>query len=204
MDDAYQSTLPMRQRGQWRNDMVQATATTHRPQSTMNTRELQSVFLNSLGAHKAVLYKVANAYCQRIEDRADLIQDIIAELWRAFPRFDESRAMFSTWMYKVAVNVAISAQRRDHVRVRDALTLESLAEDLIAIDNELASGDDDMHALRQLLSGFDDISRALILFYLEGFSHDEIAELTGLSATNVATKIHRIKSQLQTAPGKSL
>jgi RNA polymerase sigma factor (sigma-70 family) len=194
MDDAYQSTLPMRQRGQWRNDMVQATATTHRPQSTMNTRELQSVFLNSLGAHKAVLYKVANAYCQRIEDRADLIQDIIAELWRAFPRFDESRAMFSTWMYKVAVNVAISAQRRDHVRVRDALTLESLAEDLIAIDNELASGDDDMHALR----------RALILFYLEGFSHDEIAELTGLSATNVATKIHRIKSQLQTAPGKSL
>jgi RNA polymerase sigma factor (sigma-70 family) len=184
--------------------MVYATTTERKNQVTMNASESQSAFLDALGAHKAILYKVANSYCQRMEDRADLIQDIIAELWRAYSRFDESRALFSTWMYKVAVNVAISHQRRETVRVRDALTIESLADDLIAIDKELASGDDDMHALRQLLGGFDDISRALILFYLEGFSHDEIAELTGLSATNVATKIHRIKMQLQTAPGNSL
>ena len=71
----------------------------------------QEAFLQLLDAHKGILYKVANAYCVRREERGDLVQDIIVELWRAYPRFEPTRAAVSTWMYRIALNVAISARR---------------------------------------------------------------------------------------------
>ena len=64
-------------------------------------------FLAQLEAHRGILYKVAQVYCQRREDRSDLISEIVLELWRAWPRFD-GRAAFSTWMHRIGVNVAIS------------------------------------------------------------------------------------------------
>jgi RNA polymerase sigma factor (sigma-70 family) len=153
-------------------------------------------FLDALNAHKGILYKVANVYCSRSEDRADLIQDIIVELWRAWPRFDATKAQLSTWMYKIAMNVAISAQRGDQRYIRDAQPLDGAILDLAAADAELASGDDDLHALRQLLVPFDPISRSMVLLYVEGYGHDEIAELTGLTPSNVSTRMHRIKQKL--------
>jgi RNA polymerase sigma-70 factor (ECF subfamily) len=153
-------------------------------------------FLAALSTHKGILYKVANAYCSRAEDRGDLIQDIVLELWRAWPKFDPARAQASTWMYRVAMNVAISMQRSDARRVREALPLDAPLLDLAAADAELASGDDDLHALQQLLARFDPVGRAIVLLYLEGYGHDEIAELTGLSTSNVSTRMHRIKQQL--------
>ena len=69
--------------------------------------------------------------------------------------------------------------------------------DLAAADRELASGDDDLHALHQMIATLEPINRALILLYLEGYGQEEIAELIGLTATNVATRIGRIKQQLQ-------
>lgn len=155
-----------------------------------------SDFLAVLEAHKGVLYQLAHAYCARPEDRGDLIQDMIVELWRAWPKFDARRARASTWMYRIAINVAISAHRSDGRRVRDAVPIDAVAMDLAAADAELAAGDDDLHALQQLLARFDAVSRAIVLLYLDGHGHDEIAEFTGLTATNVSTRLHRIKQQL--------
>lgn len=162
-------------------------------------------FIKLIDAHKGILYKVANAYCARREERGDLVQDIIVELWRAYPRYDGTRAAFSTWMYRIALNVAISAHRDAGRRVSEALSLDLGDMDFAATDRELASGDDGLHALQQLMASLDDISRALILLYLEGYEQDEIAELTGLSASNVSTRLHRIKQRLheQAQNGKS-
>ena len=156
----------------------------------------QEGFLKLLDAHRGILYKVANAYCTRREERGDLVQDIIVELWRAFPRYDPTRAAFSTWMYRIALNVAISAHRGAGRRVTDALSLDLSSMDFAAADRELASGDDSLQALQQLISTLDEISRALVLLYLEGYEQDEIAELTGLTASNVSTRLHRIKLRL--------
>lgn len=153
-------------------------------------------FLIQLEKHKAILYKVANAYCSRREDRGDLIQEIVIELWRSFERFD-GRAAFSTWMHRIAMNVAISFYRGESRRIRDALPIEEFGMDLTAADNVMDSQSEDLHALHQLISKLDEINRALILLYLEGYPQEEIAEMVGISPSNVATRINRIKQKLQ-------
>ena len=161
----------------------------------MPARTDHDVFLRQIEPHRAILYQVANAYCARREDRGDLIQEIVLELWRAYPRFD-ARAAFSTWMYQVAVNVAISFFRGESRRIRDALPIEDFGLDLAAADRAL-DADHDLLALHQLIAQLDEINRALILLYLEGHGQDDIAAMLGLSATNVATRINRIKQRLQ-------
>jgi RNA polymerase sigma factor (sigma-70 family) len=153
-------------------------------------------FLAELEAHRGILYKVANAYCARREDRSDLIQEMVVELWRAWPRFD-GRATFSTWMHRIAVNVAISVFRGESRRIRDTLPIEEFGMDLAAADRVLDAEGDDLRALHQLISRLDEINRALILLYLEGYGQDEIADMVGLTPTNVATRINRIKHKLQ-------
>lgn len=153
-------------------------------------------FLEQLEKHKAILYKVANAYCNRREDRGDLIQEIVIELWRSFERFD-GRAAFSTWMHRIAMNVAISFYRGESRRIRDALPIEEFGMDLTAADSVMDAQSEDLHALHQLISKLDEINRALILLYLEGYPQEEIADMVGISSSNVATRINRIKQKLQ-------
>lgn len=160
------------------------------------TADQHAAFLGHLDRHKTLLYKVANAYCPRREDRSDLIQDIVLELWRAWPRYD-GRAAVSTWMYRIAVNLAISVFRGENRRIRDALPIEDFGMDLAAADRVLEADSDDLRSLHQLISRLDEVNRALILLYLEGYAQDEIAEMLGISASNVATRIHRIKQRLQ-------
>lgn len=156
----------------------------------------QDRFVALLDRHKPILYKVASAYCARREDRGDLIQDIVIELWQAFPRFD-GRVAFSTFMHRIAVNVAISHYRGESRRIRDALPLEDFAFDLAAADRVMDTAGDDVHALQQLIAQLDEINRALVLLYLEGHGHDDIAAMLGMSPSNVATRFQRIKLKLQ-------
>src|ERR1700727_1852675 len=83
----------------------------------MTTPELQEQFQSLVEEHKKILYKVCNSYCRNRDDRDDLAQEIIVQLWRSFGAFDE-RVRFSTWMYRIALNVAISFYRRESVRAR--------------------------------------------------------------------------------------
>lgn len=156
----------------------------------------QATFLAHLDRHKGLLYKVANAYCQRREDRGDLIQDMVLELWRSWPRYD-GRAAVSTWMHRIAVNVAISAYRGEGRRIRDALPIEEFGLDLEAADRALDAEGDDLRALHQLIARLDEVNRAVILLYLEGHPLEEVASMLGMSQSNVSTRINRIKQKLQ-------
>ena len=149
-----------------------------------------------LEEHKRILYKVANAYCRNREDRADLIQDIITQVWRSFGQFDD-RNRFSTWMYRIAMNVAISFYRSESRRIRETVAIGDSGLDLAAADRVMDAAGDDVRILHQLIARLDELNRALIILYLDGHSHDEIAGIMGISTTNVATKISRIKQQLQ-------
>jgi RNA polymerase sigma-70 factor (ECF subfamily) len=162
----------------------------------VTTIAIQDRFVALLDQHRRILYKVASVYCARREDRADLIQEIVIELWQAFERFD-GRASFSTWMHRIAVNVAISFHRGESRRIRDAFPIEDFAMDLAAADRVMEGAGEDLHALQQLIAQLDEINRALILLYLEGYGHDEIAAMIGITSSNVATRINRIKHKLQ-------
>lgn len=151
-------------------------------------------FLTLLEEHRKILYKVANAYCRETEDRADLVQEITAQLWRSFGRYDQ-QYRFSTWMYRIALNVAISFYRTESVRVRHALPLEGMVLDFAAVDGQPDA--DERRVLYALIGGLEELDRALTLLYLDGYAHQEIGGVLGLSSTNVATRIDRIKRRLK-------
>lgn len=137
-------------------------------------------------------------YCRHPNDRDDLMQDIRAQLWRSFRAYDASRAKFSTWMYRIALNVAIS-------RVRSEQTIAAFRFESIDDHAESLPGGTDVEvpdarlaALRSLIDVLDPLNRALMLLYLEERSYADMAAILGISETNVATKIGRITQMLRT------
>lgn len=165
----------------------------------MARNDAQATFVEHLEKHPGVLIKVANAYCRDAASREDLIQEIAAQLWRAYPRFD-GRAAFSTWMYRIAVNVAISFYRSEwrktnHVELTDRANLEE-----VATPQEPGNGEA-LALLHRFIDRLDDLNRVLMILYLDDSSYAEIAAILGVSETNVATKISRIKRRLKAEIG---
>jgi RNA polymerase sigma-70 factor (ECF subfamily) len=158
--------------------------------------EVQGRYLELIEAHRKMLHKLAYLYCRRPEDRRDLIQDILVQLWRSFGTFD-GRVSFSTWMYRVALNVAISFYRSERRQVSDTISLEECGIDFHSLDLAYGPDTDDMRTLQRLIEQLDEMSRSLIMLFLEGFSHEEIAGVLGISTSNVGTRLARIKQKLR-------
>jgi RNA polymerase sigma-70 factor (ECF subfamily) len=165
--------------------------------------ERQAVFEALLREHRGIVSKVARIYANDRQDVEDLGQEIAVQLWRSFGRYDERRAKFTTWMYRVALNVAISWARS--ARRHGAGHLEPLDDaHLSAVagpddpQREAVDRDERIALLASFIALLDPLSRALVLLYLEERSHAEIAEVLGISETNVATKLNRIKHKLRT------
>ena len=157
---------------------------------------LTDAFVARMEKHQRIFFKVAYMYCRDRDDRQDLVQEMLIQVWRSYERFDE-RVQFSTWMYRIAVNVAITHYRSESRRIRDTVPLEEFGLDIAAADALFDTDGDNMRALRQMINGLDELNRALILLFLEGFSSEEIAEVVGISASNVSTRINRLKIKLQ-------
>lgn len=151
-------------------------------------------FETLLERHRGIVFKVAGTYCRNAADRDDLAQDIAAQLWRAFPDYDEARP-FSTWAYRIALNVAISFRRRDARRGSAEPLDETLHE--VADPNTPEHGDDAVRVLQRFMAELDPLHRALLLLYLDEKSQREIADILGISETNVSTKINRLKQRLR-------
>ena len=155
--------------------------------------EVNDQFIALIQQNKRILFKICNSYCRDRSDREDLAQEIVYQLWRSFATYN-ANFKFSTWMYRVALNVAISFYRKD----RRQKNVHVLSENLIEIENEQ---EDDLEENIQRLQGFilelKELDRALILLYLEDKSYGEISEILGITVTNVATKLSRIKEQLK-------
>jgi RNA polymerase sigma factor (sigma-70 family) len=145
--------------------------------------------------NKGILYKVANSYCRDSDDRNDLVQEMIIQLWRSFPSFDNTSKL-STWIYRVALNVAISFYRRDVKRKNVSVPL---SDKIIEITPEVSPDEteEQIGQLQKFISGLNELDRALILLYLEEKNQKEIAEILGLSEANVSTKVGRIKEKLR-------
>jgi RNA polymerase sigma-70 factor (ECF subfamily) len=152
-------------------------------------------FLAVLESHKKLIYKVSHTYCRDAEDLKDLVQEIIVQLWKAYPKYD-SRYKFSTWIYRIALNTAISFYRRESRR-QD--TIRPLQSDLINVEADPydTSQDENIAVLRQFIGQLDQMNKALMLLYLEDKSYQEIADILGITVTNVGSKLNRIRQQLK-------
>jgi RNA polymerase sigma-70 factor, ECF subfamily len=152
--------------------------------------------LGLLEAHRGMLYQVADSYTRQPADRADLLQQVLAELVRALPRYDRAQR-FSTWMYRVALNVAISWHRREAVRGRHLTPVGPEVLEVVAAPVEDLAREADLARLDRFIHGLPPLDRALVLLHLDGQRHAEVAEVLGLSETNVGTKLGRIKERLR-------
>lgn len=159
----------------------------------MTNSGLQDAFENQIEQHKKILYKVCNAYCRDRDLRDDLAQEIMFQLWRSFGKFD-GRCAFSTWMYRIALNVAISFYRREDTRTRHVSSDE---ERILQAVDESERQPEEVRLLYEFIEDLDPLRKALILLYLDGNSYQEIAEIVGITETNVATKISRLKSEMK-------
>lgn len=160
----------------------------------MGNRPDQHAFEQRLKEHRRLIAKVASVYAAGAEDRRDLEQEICVQLWRAWPGYDERRARFSTWLYRIALNVAISQVRRSGNATLEPLQPHHL--ETIGAE-EPPERDERLVALYAFIGQLEPLNRALILLYLEDRSYVEIAEVLGISETNVATKLGRIKQTLR-------
>lgn len=152
-------------------------------------------FPQLLQRHRGILAKVAGSYAWHPDDRDDLMQEIAAQLWRAWPSYDTARP-FATWMYRIALNVAIS-QLRGRTRGVQPEPWRDDHRDLAdprAHDHE---GRQQVDRLYRFIHAQPPLDRALLLLYLEERSYRDIADVLGLSETNVATKIGRLKQRLR-------
>ena len=161
----------------------------------MTGAHLHQRFEDLLDQHRRIVWKIANVYARGAEDRRDLAQEIAAQLWRAFGGYDARRGKFSTWMYRIALNVAISHARRG-ARTGRLEPLEDRHLDEVAGD---AGGevDDRLRAMHAFIAELDPLNRALVVLYLEDRSYAEIAEVLGVTEANVATKLNRLRNKLR-------
>jgi RNA polymerase sigma factor (sigma-70 family) len=159
------------------------------------TRDV-STFLAVIEANKGIIYKVANSYCRNADNRKDLIQEIMVQLWLSFNKYDEKYSI-TTWMYRIALNVSISFYRKENRR--DTINHPLPGEILTLYEADTGSQQAEVELLYKCMRALKEIDRAVILLFLEGNAQQEIAEILGLSLTNVSTKVSRIKQQLKTA-----
>lgn len=157
-------------------------------------------FAALLDAHRGIVFKVANAYCRDPHDRQDLAQEIAAQLWRSFPGFDPARAAFTTWAYRIALNVAIS-QLRSTTAQAPAVPLEDRhdAHDALQVEDvsERHAEDARLQMLHAVIARQPPLDRALLLLWLDECSQREIGEVLGISESNVSTKLHRLKRHIR-------
>ena len=157
----------------------------------------EAVFRRWLEEHGAIVLKVARAYTFTAEDREDLTQEILLQVWRSIPRF-EGRAGASTWVYRVALNTALGWHRKEGLRRSRHLPLLE-PEELPGGGPDSARQTDQREVVAQLYGAIRRLPKAdaaLVLLYLDDLSYREISEVLGISENHVGVKLNRAKKAL--------
>lgn len=156
------------------------------------TDDKEQLFLTMLRQYDALVRKVCFMYSTSENPFDDLYQDTMANLWRGIDSF-RGDANMSTWIYRTAVNSCITAMRRS-VRFVSHTTLDEAAAVIAGDDTEQM---ENLRELYQIISCLDKLEKAIIMMWLDEKNYDEIAEVTGISKANVATRLHRIKQKIK-------
>lgn len=153
-------------------------------------------FIQILKENRWVLFKVINTYCQDAEDRKDLEQEILIQLWKSFKSYN-SQYKISTWIYKIAMNVSISFYRSNVKRKTNTVSIsESIFKVANYIDNTESLAEE-RKFLYDFINHLDKFNREIMILYLDDCSYREIAEIVGITESNVGTKINRVKKKLK-------
>ena len=164
----------------------------------MGVREQQErLFRQWLGEHKGLMFKVVRAYAATPEDQDDLFQEILLQLWSSIPAF-QGKAKVSTWIYRVALNTAFAWKRgeKKHWRRHQALIAANQEPGPAKDQPDAQRNREILHSLYVEIRKLPKVESSLVLLYLDGLSYREMADVLGISESNVGVKLNRTKKRL--------
>lgn len=150
---------------------------------------MDAKFLETITTNQALIYKICHLYADTAVDVEDLFQEIVVNLWQAYPRFD-GRAKVTTWMYRVGLNTAVSRLRRQQ-RQPPQQGLDP------TIGQQMPLWDDQSRQLYAAIKQLNPVEKAIVTLYLDGFSYREIGDTVGISENYVGVRLNRIKDKLR-------
>lgn len=157
-------------------------------------KDKENEFLALLEQNMYIIVKIARVYAFTKDDREELTSDIIFELWKSYPKF-KGDSRFSTWLYRVALNIALKTKRkRDNHKL---IFVREIAADANRFYDTQEENRSEINRLYQCIEQLTPINKAIILLYLDEKPSTEIAAITGISSTNVTTRLSRIREQLK-------
>ena len=155
----------------------------------MNSGERE--FLGRIAEHERLIHKVCRLYADESADREDLFQEILCQAWRSYARFrEESR--FSTWLYWVALNTAIT-----HLRKKRRPGDVSVGEEWVRHEASVDPYAEEVALMYAAINRLSKIDKAIILLYLEDCSYDDMSEIMGMSVSNIGVRLNRIRKRLK-------
>ncbi|MEI6275127.1 MAG: sigma-70 family RNA polymerase sigma factor [Prolixibacteraceae bacterium] len=151
-------------------------------------------FLRNITQNQGIIHKVTRIYCDNEDDRKDLFQEILIQLWKSYDKFREE-SKFSTWMYRVAINTAITNFKKDAKNRKKT----EIGKDLYLLADEPYDDEKEEHLnlLHKAINQLTGIEKSITLLYLEDKPYEEISEITGISQNYVRVKMNRIKKKLE-------
>ena len=153
---------------------------------------MEKEFIELIKNHDGILRKICNIYFFRNPYKEDYYQEILIRLWKSFPSY-KNQSAFSTWLYRVALNTSIDIIRKQNLKPKHT-ELSKIEYNIAEHDHNIES--DKKEKLYKAIDYLSDVEKSIIILYLEDYSYKEIAEIIGLSESNIGVKINRIKSQL--------
>ncbi len=159
------------------------------------TKELEQSFVSQLEQNQNIVHKICRLYTHDSESHNDLFQEITIQLWRAYPKF-RGDSKFSTWMYRVALNTAITLYRKNKRKVQTQ-DFEGISFKITSEDYD-STVEDQLKLMYDAVKTLNDIDKALVFLYLENKNYREIAATLGITEVNSRVKMNRIKEKLRT------
>jgi len=151
-------------------------------------------FLKNITENQGIIHKVTRIYCDNADDRKDLFQEILVQLWNSYGSFRE-QSKFSTWMYRVSINTAITAFKKGARHAKNT----PLGKEINTVMDEVYDFEveENINRLYQAIGQLTGIEKSIILLYLEDKPYEDIAEITGITQNYVRVKMNRIKKKLE-------
>ncbi len=155
---------------------------------------MEKEFLQIITENQGIIHKVCSIYCDLEEDRRDLFQEILMQLWKSYPSF-RSESKFTTWMYRVALNTAITSFKKDKKQPeKSGVSYEQLP----LVEELYDTGvEEQIRMLHKAVSHLTGIEKSIVLLFLEDKKYEEIAEITGITQNYVRVKMNRIRKKLK-------
>ena len=157
----------------------------------MKKIDLEESFVEIIRQHENIIYKVCSVYASPELPMADLYQEAVCNLWVGFPKFRNECAV-STWIYRVTLNTCVSGIRKNNRQPKTDV-VANLSELLVAPESMTES----IREMYRMINCLQTIEKAIVLLYLEEKSYQEISDITGLTVSNVATKLKRAREKLK-------